>query len=200
MLLDARTFAAKLWPIRFLNRPDFCCVGLNIVYFAKGEPRNVEYGKVFLWKCNIWVIRTRKLPDAIFLIFLWDASRIWVNYPPTGRWSVGHHVKNNHVCMNDPPTGRWSAGHHVKNNMPNVYMNYPPTGRWSVGHHVKNNHVCMNYPPTGRWSAGHHVKNNRPNVYMNYPPTGRWSVGHHVKNNHVCMNYPPTGWWSAAIM
>ena len=35
-----------------------------IVYFAKGEPRNVEYGKVFLWKCNIWVLRTRKLPDA----------------------------------------------------------------------------------------------------------------------------------------
>ena len=67
MLLDARTFAAKLWPIRFLNRPDFCCVGLNIVYFAKGEPRNVEYCKFFLWKCNIWVIRTRKLPDANFL-------------------------------------------------------------------------------------------------------------------------------------
>ena len=39
-----------------------------LVYFAKGEPRNVEYGKVFLWKCNIWVLRTRKLPDAKFFI------------------------------------------------------------------------------------------------------------------------------------
>ena len=38
------------------------------VYFAKGEPRNVEYGKVFWWKCNIWVLRTRKLPDATFFI------------------------------------------------------------------------------------------------------------------------------------
>ena len=40
---------------------------LLVVYFAKGEPRNVEYCKVFLWKCNIWVLRTRKLPDANFL-------------------------------------------------------------------------------------------------------------------------------------
>ena len=39
---------------------------VQIVYFAKGEPRNVEYCKVFLWKCNIWVLRTRKLPDATF--------------------------------------------------------------------------------------------------------------------------------------
>ena len=39
-----------------------------IVYFAKGEPRNVEYCKVFLLKCNIWVLRTRKLPDAKFFI------------------------------------------------------------------------------------------------------------------------------------
>ena len=42
--------------------------GNIIVYFAKGEPRNVEYCKVFLWKCNIWVLRTRKLPDANFFI------------------------------------------------------------------------------------------------------------------------------------
>ena len=42
--------------------------GPDIVYFAKGEPRNVEYCKVFLWKCNIWVLRTRKLPDANFFI------------------------------------------------------------------------------------------------------------------------------------
>ena len=39
----------------------------QLVYFAKGEPRNVEYGKFFLWKYNIWVLRTRKLPDAKFL-------------------------------------------------------------------------------------------------------------------------------------
>ena len=39
-----------------------------VVYFAKGEPRNVEYCKVFLWKCNVWVLRTRKLPDAKFFI------------------------------------------------------------------------------------------------------------------------------------
>ena len=39
-----------------------------VVYFVKGEPRNVEYCKVFLWKCNIWVLRTRKLPDAKFCI------------------------------------------------------------------------------------------------------------------------------------
>ena len=47
--------------------------GTHLVYFAKGEPRNVEYGKVFLWKCNIWVLRTRKLADAknfIHSIFL----------------------------------------------------------------------------------------------------------------------------------
>ena len=38
---------------------------LHIVHFAKGEPRHVEYSKVFfVWKCNIWVLRTRKLPDA----------------------------------------------------------------------------------------------------------------------------------------
>ena len=41
---------------------------LVLVYFAKGEPRNVEYCKVFLWKCNTWVLRTRKLPDAKFFI------------------------------------------------------------------------------------------------------------------------------------
>ena len=32
------------------------------------EPRNVEYCKVFLWKCNICVLGTRKLPDAKFFI------------------------------------------------------------------------------------------------------------------------------------
>ena len=25
------------------------------------EPRHVEYGKAFLWKCNIWVLRTRNI-------------------------------------------------------------------------------------------------------------------------------------------
>ena len=40
--------------------------GGRIVYFAKGEPRNVEYCKFFLLKCNRWVLRTRKLPDAKF--------------------------------------------------------------------------------------------------------------------------------------
>ena len=49
-----------------------------VVYFAKGEPRNVEYGKVFLWKYNIWVIRTRKLPDAKF--FINSILRNWPNY------------------------------------------------------------------------------------------------------------------------
>ena len=38
----------------------------DVVYFAKDEPRNVEYGDVFWWKCNIWVLRTGKLPDANF--------------------------------------------------------------------------------------------------------------------------------------
>ena len=47
-----------------------------IVYFAKGEPRNVEYCKVFVWKCNIWVLRTSKLPDANFFI-----HSIFLNWP-----------------------------------------------------------------------------------------------------------------------
>ena len=49
-----------------------------IVYFAKGEPRNVEYCKVFVWKHNIWVLRTRKLPDAKF--FIHSILRNWPNY------------------------------------------------------------------------------------------------------------------------
>ena len=51
---------------------------MHIVYFAKGEPRNVEYCKVFLWKYNIWVLRTRKLPDAKF--FIHSILRNWPNY------------------------------------------------------------------------------------------------------------------------
>ena len=54
------------------------CVTRLIVYFAKGEPRNVEYCKVFLWKYNIWVLRTRKLPDAKF--FIHSILRNWPNY------------------------------------------------------------------------------------------------------------------------
>ena len=49
-----------------------------IVYFAKCEPRNVEYCKVFLWKYNIWVLSTRKLPDAKF--FIHSILRNWPNY------------------------------------------------------------------------------------------------------------------------
>ena len=49
-----------------------------IVYFSKGEPRNVEYCKVFLWKYDIWVLRTRKLPDAKF--FIHSILRNWPNY------------------------------------------------------------------------------------------------------------------------
>ena len=49
-----------------------------VVYFAKGEPRNVEYCKVFLWKYNVWVLRTRKQPDAKF--FIHSILRNWPNY------------------------------------------------------------------------------------------------------------------------
>ena len=56
-------FLFKLWHV-------------SIVYFAKGEPRNVEYCKVFLWKCNIWVLRTSKLSDAKFFI-----HSIFLNWP-----------------------------------------------------------------------------------------------------------------------
>ena len=52
--------------------------GTLVVYFAKGEPRNVEYCKVFLWKYNIWVLRTRKLTDAKF--FIHSILRNWPNY------------------------------------------------------------------------------------------------------------------------
>ena len=51
----------QLWSVRKI-------VDMFLVYFVKGEPRNVEYCKVFLWKCNIWVLRTSKLPDANFFI------------------------------------------------------------------------------------------------------------------------------------
>ena len=53
--------------VLFLNVVQFQAFQM-IVYFAKGEPVNVEYCKVFLWSCNIWVLRTRKLPDAKFFI------------------------------------------------------------------------------------------------------------------------------------
>ena len=79
--LDVRKFSFSQRSINVWNTLSTECVHASsvngfqnridkylVVYFAKGEPRNVEYCKVFLWKCNIWVPRTKKLPDAKFFI------------------------------------------------------------------------------------------------------------------------------------
>ena len=57
----------------FNNKIDSVFNFPNLVCFAKGEPRNVEYCKFFLLKCNIWVLRTRKLPDAKFFFIAFCA-------------------------------------------------------------------------------------------------------------------------------